>query len=182
MVSVAPKHYKDFVPMALKDGYPTPLGQLYEAENVGLTYNELDKCDKVFKDLLITDAQCKVVEQKTKGQASSRMWCTYRCGRLTATKFGAVIKSNDNQPPKSLVKAICYPESAKFITAAIRYYLFILRVKANYEVSSCCSLIKRMGLCNDKTSPKNSCRVIMDMYVYASKFIKYFQVGHSAGD
>ncbi len=101
--------------MSLKDGYPTLLGKLYEGENGGLTYN----------DLLIRDAQCKLIEQKTKGQASSRMWYTYRCGRITASKFGAVIKSNDNQPPKSLVKAICYPESAKFTAAAIRYYLFI---------------------------------------------------------
>lgn len=122
MLSVAPKYLKDFLPMALKDGYPTPLGELYEAENVGLTYNEvLDKCSKVFEDLLITDAQCKLVEQKTKGQASSRMWYTYRCGRITASKFGAVIKSSDNQPPESLVKAICYPESAKFTTAATRW-------------------------------------------------------------
>lgn len=120
VLSVALKHSKDFVPMVLKDGYPTPLGQLYEAENVVLSYNEfLVNSDKVFEDL-------------TKGQASSRMWYTYRCGRITASKFGAVVKSDDNQPPKSLVKAICYPESAKFTTAATGYYLFIVRIKANY--------------------------------------------------
>lgn len=136
VLSIAPKHSHDFVPMALKDGYPRPLGQLYEAENVGMTYKELlDKSEKVFEDLFITDAQCELVEQQTKGQASSKMWYTYRCGRITASKFGAVIKSNDNQPPKSLVKAICYPESTKFTTAATRYYLFILILKANYEVS-----------------------------------------------
>lgn len=109
--------------MSLKDDYPTPLGQLYEAENVGVTYNELlNKCDKVFEGLFITDAQCKLVEQMTKGQASPKTWYTFRCGRITASKFGAVINSNDNQPPKSLVKAICYPGSAKFTTAATMYY------------------------------------------------------------
>ncbi|XP_051266591.1 uncharacterized protein LOC127369363 [Dicentrarchus labrax] len=122
VLSVAPNHSKDFVPMALRDGYPTPLGQLYDAENASLTYNELiEKCDKVFEELKMTDEQCKLVEQETKGQASSRMWYTYRCGRVTASKFGAVIKSNENQPPKSLVKAVCYPESAKFTTAATRW-------------------------------------------------------------
>jgi len=108
VLSVAPKHSKDFVPVALKDGYPTPLGQLYEAENATLTYNELlEKCDKVFDDLKITDTQCQLIEQETKGQASTKMWYTYRCGRITASKFGVVIKSNDKEPPKSLVEAIC---------------------------------------------------------------------------
>lgn len=126
VLSVAPKHSKDFVPVTLRDGYPTPMGQLYEAENDALTYNELiEKCDKVFEELKMTDAQCKLVEQETKGQTSSRIWYTYRCGRITASKFGAVIKSNENQPLKSLVKTICYPESGKCTTAATRYNLLL---------------------------------------------------------
>lgn len=66
VLPVAPKHSEDFVPTALKDGYPTPLGKLYDAENIPLTYSELlVKRDKVFRDMSITDAQCKLVEQKT---------------------------------------------------------------------------------------------------------------------
>lgn len=77
-----------------------------------MTYSE--RCDEVSED------QCKVVEQETKGQASWRMWCTYRWGRITVSNFSAVIKSNDNQPPKSLVRVIRSPESATVTTAATR--------------------------------------------------------------
>lgn len=74
VLSVASKHSKDFVPVTLRDGYPTTMGQLYEAENAAMTYNELiEKCDKVFEELKMTDAQCKLVEQDTKGQISSRI-------------------------------------------------------------------------------------------------------------
>lgn len=60
------------------------------------------------------------MKKETKGQALLRKWCTYRCGKITAFKFGAAKRSNDNQPPKSLVKAIHNSESVTFTTATTR--------------------------------------------------------------
>ena len=122
VLSVAPKYSEDFVPKVLRDGYPTPLGQLYDSENLGLTYSELcDKGDKVFEDLVITDDQCRLIEQETRRQAKDKMWFIYRRGRITASRLGEVVKSRENKPPKSLLNDICNPETTKFKSDATRY-------------------------------------------------------------
>ena len=125
VLSVAPKHSNDFVPKILREGYPTPLEHLYDPENLGLTYSELcDKSSEIFEDLLITDDQCKLVEQETRQQAKDEMWYIYRRGRITASRFGEVVKSRDGKPPKSLLNDICYPESTKFKSDPTRYIYF----------------------------------------------------------
>lgn len=56
------------------------------------------------------------------GQASSKQCFTYGCHRRTASKFGVVIQSNDNQLPNHLWKPYALSESAKFTTAATQHY------------------------------------------------------------
>lgn len=69
---------------------------------------------------------------KKEGQALLRKWYIYRCAKITAFKFGAAIKSNDNQPPKSLVKAIHNSESVTFTTATTRSKSLIKTCVSNY--------------------------------------------------
>ncbi len=48
----------------------------------------------------------------------SNLWFKYRAGRVTASKMKSVCHSDPASPAQSLIKAICYPEAFKFITAA----------------------------------------------------------------
>lgn len=99
----APKHSEEFVPIALKDGCPTPLGGLYEAETVSLT--TVSFLINMIRCLRICRSQMLSVSLLNGRHASSRLWYTYRCGRVTASKFGAIIKSDDDQPRKYATRA-----------------------------------------------------------------------------
>ncbi len=72
-------------------------------------------------------SQVQAVERATRSQSASRIWFRQRAGRITASKLKQAIKTNPQQPSKSLIKAICYPEAYRFTTAATRYLGFELR-------------------------------------------------------
>ncbi|CAL8263414.1 unnamed protein product [Arctogadus glacialis] len=69
----------------------------------------------------LTPAHIAAVERETRKQAASRIWFRQRAGRITASKLKQAIRTNADKPAKSLIKAICYPESNRFSTAATRY-------------------------------------------------------------
>ena len=69
----------------------------------------------------VTDQQCRHLEEITRGQAFSKIWVRYHCGRITASRLYEVIHTDPHRPAISLVTSICYPESEIFSTAATEY-------------------------------------------------------------
>ena len=61
-----------------------------------------------------------LVEQHTKEQSKSRLWYSYRAGRITASKFKAAVSTDGAMPSQSLIKSICYPEQHKFSSASTK--------------------------------------------------------------
>ena len=97
----------------------------------------------------ITEEQASLVESKTRLQSNSRLWLRMRTGRVTASRFKAVCRSNLAQPSLSLVMALCHPEIAKFKssatnlgcehekTAISKYLNIYLKKHHNFEVKEC---------------------------------------------
>ena len=75
-----------------------------------------------FTRTVVTADQAKLVESKTQGQASSRIWFQQWSGRVTASKLKSVICTDPSQPSPSLIKSICYNlEMCKFTSDACTY-------------------------------------------------------------
>jgi len=60
----------------------------------------------------VSAEQAENLEKATKMQSITRLWFRYRARRITASRFKAAVSTNADQPSRSLIKAICYPESA----------------------------------------------------------------------
>lgn len=56
--------------------------------------------------LVMSQSERDEVELVTRGQKSSSAWHEARCGRLTASTFGAVVKRQEKTPPDNLVKQV----------------------------------------------------------------------------
>ncbi|XP_046864314.1 uncharacterized protein LOC124458317 [Xenia sp. Carnegie-2017] len=97
--------------------------------------------------LQISKDQIKAVEVQTRKQAGSRTWFTQRACRITASRLKAVLSTKPENPSRSLIKCICYPEAHRFSTAATRHgckheiqarkeYEKVMR-KSHYNFSLC---------------------------------------------
>ena len=84
-------------------------------------FHILKKCDEVYETYIVTGDQAKLVEEKTQGQATSRIWFQQRSGWVAASKLKSVICTDPSQPSASLIKSICYPEMHKFSSDACTY-------------------------------------------------------------
>ena len=121
ILSVVPEHCDRYVPLnARPDVLPTPLNALFDESCVGLSYDNLvAKCSTLPLKLSLT--QVVSVEKATRDQAKSRIWHQQRAGRITASRVKAAACTNIDKPSKSLIKAICYPNSVTFQSAACAY-------------------------------------------------------------
>ncbi|XP_044744099.1 uncharacterized protein LOC123306265, partial [Coccinella septempunctata] len=54
----------------------------------------------------------------TRGQYACNNWHVKRAGRITASKFKAVCRTNKESLSLSLIKSICYPVNASFTSKA----------------------------------------------------------------
>ena len=62
--------------------------------------------------------QAESVEMATRDQSKSKEWYRFRAGRITASRFKAACRTSTEKPSQSLIKAICYPKSSNFTSAA----------------------------------------------------------------
>ena len=60
-------------------------------------------------------------EKNSRDQYASPTWFAFRAGRITASKFKAVVSKNIAKPSVGLVEQICYPGTMKFSSAATRW-------------------------------------------------------------
>ena len=105
-----PKSATRALPKALMDYRPLPSISANELEDacMGFTFQEL------------TPSHIATVERETRKQSGSRIWFRQRAGRITASKVKQVLGTKCDNPSKSLIKSICYPDAYQFSTAATR--------------------------------------------------------------
>ena len=58
------------------------------------------------KTIKITEDGINTIEEKTRGQSSNSDWFQYRCGRLTASKFGEISNRRVTTPPDRLLRGV----------------------------------------------------------------------------
>ena len=88
---------------------------MFHDKYAGLKSEELlRQCDDAFKKISVTREQAQKIESATRGQAQLKEWFQFMAGRITASRFKASVHTNSKLPSKSLIKAICYPESVTF--------------------------------------------------------------------
>ena len=77
------------------------------------------ECKKL--NVVVNQQQANLVEAETRKQAKSNIWFAQRAGRITASKLKTALRTNPDNPSKSLVKSICYPaEAHRFTSNATR--------------------------------------------------------------
>lgn len=118
VLSLSEKFSENFIPKTRLNAWPVDLGKLYQSANASLTYEDLvKKCEMT--DITVTEAEIKFLEGQTRKQSDSPFWYNYRIGRVTASNFYAVCRTNPEKPFMSLVKKLCYSEEyQKIFTSA----------------------------------------------------------------
>ncbi|KAI4455373.1 atp-dependent dna helicase [Holotrichia oblita] len=79
---------------------------IFNENNLSKDYWELMA---ISRSINICLKDVSVIEQSTRNQSQNPNWFKQRAGRITASKFKAVSKTNKNSPSLSLIKSICYP-------------------------------------------------------------------------
>ena len=120
ILSIVPPFSKQFKPSLLENKNLSLVASLYKPENLYYSYKELQ--DKA-KDIEVNLTQCQrnYAEKVTKKQAASSNWFTFRAGRITASRLYAVCKTRMANPSRSLIKAICYPQTYSFTSKATNW-------------------------------------------------------------
>lgn len=111
-------YHKEFIPKS--SILPKPVLEYRTPETLQLPAKELEELCQDFQLEELTPSQVQAVERATRSQSASRIWFRQRAGRITASKLKQVLRTNPQQPSKSLIKAICYPEAYRFTSAATR--------------------------------------------------------------
>ena len=120
ILSVTEPYNKDFIPKDANSSLPKPLTDLINEECTDMKEDELRrKCQGIKID--ITQKEADLIECKTREQSKSKVWFKYRAGRITASRMKAACRTKLDNPSRSLIKAICYPESALFATKATNW-------------------------------------------------------------
>ena len=102
-------HYSEqFILKFSLPNFPKLLLSLKQLGYIDLGYEELlTLCGSTV--LEVTAEISEAVERETRSQSHSRLWLTYRAGRVTTSKMKLVCHANPGNPSQSLIKTICYP-------------------------------------------------------------------------
>nr|XP_023025688.1 uncharacterized protein LOC111513692 [Leptinotarsa decemlineata] len=81
---------------------------IYQQNYKFKTYIELMQISKSI-NLCLKQEQCNEIEKITRKQHATNNYYLHRVGRITASKFKSVCRTNKESPSHSLVESICYP-------------------------------------------------------------------------
>lgn len=95
---------------------------IFDEGHFSKSYQELMILSKTI-DLYLNEEQVNEIETNTRSQHVSDNWYIQRAGRITASKFKAVCRTNKESPSLSLIKMICYPIKMLFRTKATEWGL-----------------------------------------------------------
>ena len=122
ILSLVPQFAKSYRPKVLDSKYPTVLSELYNGESGSLLRSELlQKCEDVFQNVTVAAKIALNCEKITRQQTDSKQWLNFRVGRVTASRAKRVCRSSPENPSKSLIKEICYPNSKTFFMKQIKW-------------------------------------------------------------
>lgn len=98
---------------------------LFLGSRHNLAYEELplEDLQQIAKEIKLcyTQDETEFIECKTKDQSSSKLWYRFRAGRVTASIFKRVCRTQIVSPSFSLIERICYPERHIFKTQQTSY-------------------------------------------------------------
>ena len=151
ILALVPSYSDAYIPKSLDVDLPLVLTDLYKPDYLKLNYTELlERASDV--TLAVSCKEVSIAEQKTRGQAKSRLWFRMRAGRITASRFKSACKTNPSSPSLSLIMSVCHPESTRFRTAATawgcdhesharsKYAAFSSSAHQNLDVTGECGL------------------------------------------
>ena len=150
VLSIVPQYAKMYRPKVLDKKYPQILSELYSEEKAALQKPQLIAvCEDVFETIKVTSEEAENCERITKDQANSKLWFSFRIGRITASRAKRVCRTTVDNPSKSLVKDICYPISRAFTSkqtkwgcdhekdAKVHYIQHMLKNHINFKWHEC---------------------------------------------
>ena len=141
LLSNVPGFCHDYIPRCEKGILPLPLTDVFREEMLEAGYIDLLKvCKDVFDNLSINHEQAQKLDEATRNQSQSKLWCKYRAGRVTASRFKAAAHTDVTQPLQSLIKQICYPESHGATSEAQEWGL---KHKKAARDTYCSSMVKK---------------------------------------
>ena len=115
ILSLIPEYSHKYVPKSTLDSFPVPLKSLQLASHISLSYPSLlQVCQSI--EIELTSEMAQSVEKATRSQSNSKLWFSYRAGRVTASRMRAVCHTSIANPSQSLIKSICYPEAFSFVS------------------------------------------------------------------
>ena len=85
----------------MRENLPTPLGNLYNPDLLTESYGTLLQVVSSYNPEALTPSQVTAVEERTKGQAKSKLWYQMRSGRITASNFIAVCHTIHHRRPSA---------------------------------------------------------------------------------
>ena len=94
------------------------LSEIIDEAKFGLTLDTLIADCAKYELPVPSENQVKAVEEMARKQSMFKAWFQFRRGRITASKMKSVCHTDPDQPSQSLIKQICYPESAMFCSKA----------------------------------------------------------------
>ena len=122
ILSLIPDYADSYVPKSLSPELPDVLSNLYDKGLVNADYPILlKKAEDIVRQLPVIEKQQALVEERTRGQANSRLWFRMRTGCITASRFYSACHTDPSCPSHSLIMGICHPEMAQFNTEATKW-------------------------------------------------------------
>ena len=128
---LVPPYSDNYVPKSLTYTFPTPLTEFYNPNLIDAEFDDLrSACDAVF--ITLTEEMSLAIEAATRSQAKCKLWYKYRSGRVTASRMKAVCSTAIENPSRSLIKSICYPDVCSFPANKLTGVLRRKSVPGNY--------------------------------------------------
>jgi len=90
ILSLIPEYSHKYVPKSTLDSFPVPLKSLQLASHISLSYPSLlQVCQSI--EIELTSEMAESVEKATRSQSNSKLWFSYRAGRVTASEQYATL-------------------------------------------------------------------------------------------
>lgn len=99
---------------------PPSLDNFYSPDLQGKSYEELLGLSQNI-EMTIHKEQIDIIEAATREQAENNTWFKYRAGRITASRFKAVCRTNIEKPSLTVIKGVCYPQKVIFYSKQTSY-------------------------------------------------------------
>ena len=143
--------------------------------------NFIAVCKEYMKTIKITEDGINTAEEKTRGQSSNSDWFQYRCGRLTASKFGEISNRRVTTLPDRLVRDVfqynCRPNIPYQCQVGLEMEPVITGKYIQHQENNGheCITVKDKGLVIDKDNPVLAASVDGEV---SDPRIKYHLIGN----